>query len=143
MHNLKETVDHISTNKVLLYYWKSMFIPRFFTLFISTLSFLLFLYTVLWRYNRDASIGILLYIMLYIINTIKKQTLLKNWLLQDRDLNLTPPPPPHPPFPPLLLRPCCETPLNKIRSDPNKILKVLNSIKSFAAFKLEITYHLL
>ena len=98
MHNLKETVDHISTNKVLLYYWKSMFIPRFFTLFISTLSFLLFLYTVLWRYNRDASIAILLYIMLYIINTIKKQTLLKNWLLQDRDLNLTPTPTHHSPF---------------------------------------------
>ena len=77
-----------------------MFIPRFFTLFISTLSFLLFLYTVLWRYKRDASIGILFYIMFYIINTIKKQTLLKNWLLQDRDLNLIPPPPPPPPTTP-------------------------------------------
>ena len=60
---------HTSTNKVLLYYWKSIFY-RLFILFINTLSFLLFLYTVSWRYKRDyihASIDILFYIMFYTI----------------------------------------------------------------------------
>ena len=55
------------------------FIYRLFILLISTLSFLLFLYTVSRRYKRDylhASIDILFYIMFYIINTMKKQSLL-------------------------------------------------------------------
>ena len=51
------------------------FIYRLFMLFISTLSFLLFLYTVSWKYMRDylhASINILFHIMFYIINSMKK-----------------------------------------------------------------------
>ena len=58
--------------------WKSLH----FTLcsFISTVSFVLFLYAISWSYKRDclhASIDILFYIMFYIINTMKKhQTLL-------------------------------------------------------------------
>ena len=51
------------------------FIYRLLLVFIITFSFLLFLYTVSWRYNRDylhASIDILFYIMFYIINMIKK-----------------------------------------------------------------------
>ena len=46
-----------------------------FLLFISTFSFLLFLYTVSWRHKRDypnASVDILFYIMFYIINKMKK-----------------------------------------------------------------------
>ena len=35
--------DHISTKKLLLYYWKSIFYLELFILFISTFSFLLFL----------------------------------------------------------------------------------------------------
>ena len=44
-------------------------------LFISTFSFLLFLYRVSWKYKQDylhASIDILFYIMFYIINMMKK-----------------------------------------------------------------------
>ena len=83
VHNLKEIVDHISTNKVLLYNQQSIIL---FILFISSLPFLLFLYTVLWRYKRDcvhASIDILFYIMFYIINAMKKQTLLYHFRTQD------------------------------------------------------------
>ena len=55
------------------------FIYRLFILFICILSFLMFLYTVLWRYKRDylhTGIEFLFYIMLYVISTMKKQTLL-------------------------------------------------------------------
>ena len=51
------------------------FIYRLLILFISTFSFLLLLYTVSWKYKRDylhASIDILIYIMFYIINMMKK-----------------------------------------------------------------------
>ena len=51
------------------------FIYRLFVLFISTLSFLLLLYTASWRYKRDylhASINILFCIMFYIIDPMKK-----------------------------------------------------------------------
>ena len=51
------------------------FIYRLFILFISILSFLMFLYTVLRRCKTDylhTSIEFLFYIMLYIINTMKK-----------------------------------------------------------------------
>ena len=44
-------------------------------LFISTFSFLLFLYSIWWRYKRDyflASIDILFEIMFYIVNMMKK-----------------------------------------------------------------------
>ena len=43
-------------------------------LFISTFSFLQFLYSASWEYKRDylhASIGILFWIMFYIINMVK------------------------------------------------------------------------
>ena len=102
VHNLKEIVnytrivcfdrwlrryDHISTNKVLLYYWRVYFVYRLFILLITTFSFLLFLYTVSWRYKIDylhASIDILFYIMFYIINTMKKyQVLLYHVRTQD------------------------------------------------------------
>ena len=46
-----------------------------FSLFIGTLSFLLFLYAVSWNYKRDyfhVSIDILFYIIFYIINAMKK-----------------------------------------------------------------------
>ena len=48
---------------------------RLLILFISTFSFLLFLYTVSWKYKWDylhASIDILFYIVFYIINMMKK-----------------------------------------------------------------------
>ena len=51
------------------------FIYRLFILFITTFSFLLFLYTVLWKYKRDylhASTCILFYIIFFIMNTMKK-----------------------------------------------------------------------
>ena len=51
------------------------FIYRLLLVFIITFSFLLFLYTVSWRYKRDylhVSIDILFYIVFYIINMIKK-----------------------------------------------------------------------
>ena len=61
------------------------FIYRLLILFISTLSFLLFLYSVSWRYKSDylhASKDILFYIMFYIINTMKKHyTLLYHFVL--------------------------------------------------------------
>ena len=47
---------------------------RLFILFISTFSFLSFFYTLSWGYKKDylnPSIGILFYIMFYIINTMK------------------------------------------------------------------------
>ena len=52
------------------------FIYRLFILFISTLSLLLILYTVSWKYKRDylhAGIDILFYVMFCIINTMKKR----------------------------------------------------------------------
>ena len=55
------------------------FIYRLFLVFIITFSFLLFLYTVSWRYKRDylhVSIDILFYIVFYIINMIKKHFLM-------------------------------------------------------------------
>ena len=68
----------IKTYQLTKYYYiieRVYFIYRLFILFISTFSFLLFLYTVSWRYKRDylhASIDILFYIMFFIINTKKK-----------------------------------------------------------------------
>ena len=53
--------------------WKSLYFTHY--LFLSTFSFLLFLYTTSWRYNKDfpyASIDIWFYIMFYIINTMKQ-----------------------------------------------------------------------
>ena len=53
---------------------RACFIYRLFILFISTFSFLLFFYTVSWRYKRDylhSSMDISFYIMFYIINTMK------------------------------------------------------------------------
>ena len=50
-------------------------IYRLLVLIISTFSFLLFLYTISWRYKTDylhGSIDILFYIMFYIINRMKK-----------------------------------------------------------------------
>ena len=78
--------------------WKSIFIYRLLILFISTFSFLLFLYTVSWKYKSDylhASIDILFYIMLHIINTTMKQSSI--WCSYFRykkgpDLNLPPSP---------------------------------------------------
>ena len=52
------------------------FIYRLFILFISTLSLLLILYTVSWRYKRDylhTGIDVLFYVMFCIINTMKKR----------------------------------------------------------------------
>ena len=52
------------------------FIYRLLILFISTLSLLLILYTVSWRYKRDylhAGIDVLFYVMFCIINTMKKR----------------------------------------------------------------------
>ena len=62
----------MGTYPVTKYYYtieKVYFIYRLFLLFISTLSFLLFLYK---RDYLHASINILFYIMFYIINTMKK-----------------------------------------------------------------------
>ena len=87
-HPLTKVLLDVTTHpltKVLLYYWKSIFYSLF-ILFISALSFLLFLYIASWRYKRDylhASIDILFYIMVYTINTIKKQTLLYYFLTYD------------------------------------------------------------
>ena len=90
VHNSKEIVNiqglfvltvgyvDMTTYPLTKYYYiieRVYFIYRLFILFISTFSFLLFLYTVSWRYKRDylhASIDILFYIMFYIINTMKK-----------------------------------------------------------------------
>ena len=74
------TVGYVDMTTYLLtkYYYiieRVYFICRLFVSFISTLSFLLFLYTVSWRYNRDylhASIDILFYIMFCAINAVKK-----------------------------------------------------------------------
>ena len=68
--------DHISSNKVFCYFVieRVRFIHRLLILFIRMFSFLL-LFTVSWRYKKDhlnAGIDILLYIMFYIINTMKK-----------------------------------------------------------------------
>ena len=91
MHNLKEIVNiqslflltvgyvDMTVYQLTKYYYIIeivYFIYRLFTLFISIFSFLLFLYTVSWRYKRDylyASTDILFYIIFYIINTVKKQ----------------------------------------------------------------------
>ena len=85
------------------------FIYRLFILFISTLSSLLFLYTVSWRYKRDylhANIDILLYIMFCTINTMKDINSLvpRSYLRYKKgpDLNLLPS---FPPFHYLQLRP--------------------------------------
>ena len=93
VHNSKEIVNmqglfvltvgyvDMTTYLVTKYYYiieRVYFIYRLFILFISTLSFLLFLYIASWRYKRNyfhASIDTLLYIMFYIISTMKKQTL--------------------------------------------------------------------
>ena len=60
--------------QILLYQWFTYVVNALF----STFSFLLFLYTVSWRYKRDylhASIGISFYRMFYVTNTMKKQTI--------------------------------------------------------------------
>ena len=70
--------EDMTTCPLTKYYYiieRVYFIYRLFILFISTFSFLLFLYTVSWRYKRDylhASIDILFYIMFYVINMMKK-----------------------------------------------------------------------
>ena len=89
LHNLKEIIDiqglfvlnvsyiGMTIYLVIKYYYiieRGYFIYRLIILFISTLSFLLFLYTVSQRYMRDylhAIINIWFYIMFYIINTMK------------------------------------------------------------------------
>ena len=61
------------------------FIYTLFKSFISTLSFLLFLHIVSWRYKRDylhPSIDVLCYIMFYIINTTKKNSFIPRWYLR-------------------------------------------------------------
>ena len=88
VHNSKEIVNiqglfvatvgyvDVTTYSLTNYYniiERIYFIYRFLILFISTLSFLLFLYTVLWRYKRYYLHASLFYIMLYIINRMKKQ----------------------------------------------------------------------
>ena len=76
VHNSKKIVDLISTlTKYCCIIWRLYFIYRQFILFISTLPFLLFLYTISWRYKRDclhASSYILFYIMFHTINTMRK-----------------------------------------------------------------------
>ena len=90
MHNSKEIVSlqdlfvltvscvDSKTCPLTKYYYiieKVYFIYRLFILFIITFSFLLFLYSVSWRYKNDylhASIDILFEIMLYTINMMKK-----------------------------------------------------------------------
>ena len=68
----------ITTYPLTKYYYiieRVYFIYRLFILFITTFSFLLFLYTVLWKYKRDylhASTYILFYIIFFIMNTMKK-----------------------------------------------------------------------
>ena len=89
-HNSKEIVNiqglfvltvgyvDVTTYPLTKYYYiieRVYFFYKVFVLFISTLSILLFLYTVLWRYKRyylHASTDILFYIMFYITNTVKK-----------------------------------------------------------------------
>ena len=64
----------IKTYPLTKYYYiieRLSFIYRLFVIFISTFSFLLFLYTVKRDYLH-ASIDILFYIMFYIINTMQK-----------------------------------------------------------------------
>ena len=82
MHNSKEIVDHISTNKV--FYIITFLLEEsilFIYLFYLLVAYIIyqyidvFLYTVSWRYKTDclhASIDILFYIMFYINNTLKK-----------------------------------------------------------------------
>ena len=68
-------------------------IYRLLVLIISTFSFLLFLYTVSWRYKRDylhARIDILLCIILYIINTMKKHYKLFLCLVRTYDTKKAP-----------------------------------------------------
>ena len=84
MHDSKEIVNmkglfaltvgyvDITTYPLTKYYYiieRVYFIYELFILFVSTLSFLLFLYK---RDYLHTSIDILLYIMFYIINTMKK-----------------------------------------------------------------------
>ena len=89
-HNSKEIVNiqglfvltvgyvDVTTYPLTKYYYiieRVYFFYKVFVLFISTLSILLFLYTVLWRYKRyclHASTDILFYILFYITNTVKK-----------------------------------------------------------------------
>ena len=89
MHNLKEivniqglfvlTVGYVDVNTYPLtkYYYimERVYLIRLFILFITTFSFLLFLYTVSWRRKRNyfhASIDLLFGIMFFITNTMKK-----------------------------------------------------------------------
>ena len=74
------------------------FIYRLFILFISTFSFLQFWYLISWRYKRDylhASRDILFCIMFYIINMMKKQTLLYGLHTYDTKMVLIWTHPPH------------------------------------------------
>ena len=68
-------------------------IYRLLVLIISTFSFLLFLYTISWRYKKDylhARIDILLCIILYIINTMKKHYKLFLCLVRTYDTKKVP-----------------------------------------------------
>ena len=99
---------NMTTNPLRKYYYiieSVYFIYRLFILFISTLSSLLFLYTVSWRYKRDylhTNIDILLYIMFCTINTMKdiNPFVPRSYLRYKKgpDLNLLSPLPPIPLF---------------------------------------------
>ena len=74
-HRWFRRYDYISTNKVLLYYWKNIFYSKVLILYISTLSSLLFLFTVSSRYKSDylhASIDILFFIMFWNIRILTR-----------------------------------------------------------------------
>ena len=108
MYNSKEIVDlegffiwsvsyvDMTTYPATKYYFiieRLYVIYRLLVLIISTFSFLLFLYTVSWRYKRDylhARIDILLCIILYIINTMKKHYKLFLCLVRTYDTKKVP-----------------------------------------------------
>ena len=108
MYNSKEIVDlegffilsvsyvDMTTYPATKYYFiieRLYVIYRLLVLIISTFSFLLFLYTISWRYKRDylhARIDILLCIILYIINTMKKHYKLFLCLVRTYDTKKVP-----------------------------------------------------
>ena len=79
MYNLKEIVDLIATNKVLLHYWKGIFYLQVAYIILSVHCHSCCLYK---QYHRGVRgflhviIDILFYIVFYITNTMTKQTFL-------------------------------------------------------------------
>ena len=98
--------DHIPLKKYYYIIERVYFIYRLLYIFVSKLSFVLFLYTVLWWYKRDyrhASIIILFYFMFYLLTRWRNISLLYTTImLAIRKKSIwiwtLPPPPPCPLF---------------------------------------------